>query len=381
MKMQRLDLTLTVLSPVHIGSGDVLDPTRYVVRAEGFYRINERAFYGSLSPSGRAALHNAIDSADLRRVWQAVKALFEPTKHTAYVATITPAIHKKCVNALQQGATQLELHECVKEQGSLRPIIPGSSLKGLVRTAVLQALLSRRATKPELQRLVTHWKKPRRGPKGDILTFPDTVAANDAPLTEGALLNALTEPTDPHKPPTFDIRKDPFRHLSVPDIILPPDCLEIVTVERVRHDTGESGGPPLLVEAIRPGTTATCSLSFAPAFFAAIELEPGALLQCVHNFTGHNLCYIHDLTPAPVQQFIQSITKLRFLAQLGAYTGRYAHALHLEQTEALGEEREQLGLPDPKTVCTVTCSSGHCLMGLVALATTKQTTSARAPAH
>lgn len=361
MKDRHLTLKLTVLSPLHIGSGIVLDPTQYIVRSDRFYRIDDRRFAASLPAEQHAAFLAALASNDLKRIWQAVSSIFDPAKHAAYSAAIAPAIHKKFSEGLQRGETQLELHECVKEHGAMRPIIPGSSLKGALRTAILQSLLPSKIASQEFKNLLTQWKQSYTNKKGKKISFPDTVGSHDPPVVEGVLLNALSKG---QKGLQFNIKQDPFRHLSVPDITLPADCLEIVIVERIKHATKDAGGPPVLLEAIRPGTSLSCSVSFSPEFLTATGCSsPRDLLAHLDNYTSQSLRRISDCCPHSVQQKIKSIERQRSLAQLGAYIGCYQHALHLEH----GLNDEDIELPEPKTICIVHSRDGENIMGLVAL--------------
>ncbi len=351
-----LDLTLTVLSPVHIGSGHVLDPTEYVIQSERFSRLDLRRFADTLTAQQNTALRSAIRSGHLRDIWRVVHAAFDPQRHALYHAAVTPAIHKKYADGLAQGDTQLELHECIKEHGAYRPIIPGSSLKGAIRTAVLQALLPDQVKHPFVQDMADYWRKERQV-KDKTIRFPATVDAREPALLEGHILKAMKYRNDR---PQFDINQDPFRLLKIPDVTLPADCLEIVSVERIKHETGDAGGPPVLVEAIRPGVQADFSITCTPDFLMATNMSRAAdLLPALHAYTAAGIVKDFDRCVVDVQQRVAALAQQRHLLRLGGHIGRLAFALDPHDLD--------LDLPEPQTICIAQTHDGPHLLGIVAL--------------
>ncbi len=124
-----MKITLTATSPVHIGTGQVYHPNEYVVTQtkEGvqfFSRINQSVFIKGLSPDLREELTDAMmdDGFSLSEFFRA---------HSLN--------HTECRRYRIENHTgkkdPAEIRECIKTAD--RPFIPGSSLKGAIRTALL----------------------------------------------------------------------------------------------------------------------------------------------------------------------------------------------------------------------------------------------------
>jgi len=358
MKTQRLDLSLTVLSPVHIGSGVVIDPTQYVITSDRFWRIDPRRFAAGLTADQNSQLDAAITSGQLSQVWRVISSAFKPDAHGLYGAAAGPGVHSKYAEGLKRTDTQLEVHECIKEHGRHRPIIPGSTLKGALRTAILHGRTSHPAHPEVVERLMEKWKRTQPDHKGRIKKFPETVDERHEPaLLEGALLGALDRDNN-----RFAIDRDPFSLISVPDVTLDAACLELAIATPVKHPSGEPGGPPLLLEIIRPGTTGTVAVTYDERFFQRAAIKSiQYLLECAHCFFSSSVeteigrADVQDTLANSLREYCATPALLR----LGGHIGRYSFALDLSD--------RGLELPDPKTHCIVETSAGRNIMGIVRL--------------
>ncbi|MGB0848565.1 MAG: RAMP superfamily CRISPR-associated protein [Thiolinea sp.] len=154
---ETIPLYLTALSPLHIGAGEDYEPTNYVIDEGTLYAFGSEAASQALSPQQHDSLL-AMVSGDKRRPEEMIKqvqAFFHAQRETlaAVAGHYLPAVsgvaelygnrigrdanreskHRGVINRLEIERTFYNHHT----QGV---VIPGSSLKGALRTALLDGL-------------------------------------------------------------------------------------------------------------------------------------------------------------------------------------------------------------------------------------------------
>lgn len=145
-------LFLTPISPIHVGCGDDYEPANYVIR-DGFLYAFDPANL-TLSPAERQSLLDACD----RRGDDALRAIqrffHDRTQSCIAVShtrvSICPDVEAKYRSRVGQVAQREGLGRTVVNALSIartasnpflhQPILPGSSLKGAIRTAILDLL-------------------------------------------------------------------------------------------------------------------------------------------------------------------------------------------------------------------------------------------------
>lgn len=138
MKVYRL--VCEILSPLHIGTGDELDPLDYIIRDDKFQRISFERIIGRMSDAERTAFESIIDSGDLRKLRAYVHTHPDTLTANLFSIAVSPAV--KCLydDKINDIQNQLLIHPFVRTAGETTPIIPGSSFKGAIRTAVINEL-------------------------------------------------------------------------------------------------------------------------------------------------------------------------------------------------------------------------------------------------
>lgn len=138
------NITLKTLSPVHIGSGDTYTSSEFVsseVRGKNnnikiIKRINFFKYYSDLSEDRQEEFLDLLSSSDssledfhskINKKDSKINKKYE--RYRAYDKTGTDKINKKC-----------EIHEHIKTLDKL--YIPGSSIKGAIKTAILYDLVT-----------------------------------------------------------------------------------------------------------------------------------------------------------------------------------------------------------------------------------------------
>ena len=138
-KLNNYKLKITTLTPIHIGTGEVYDPTNFVIDNNTFYEFAEVLFYKSLSNSDRQKLNTKLDN------WMEIIAFYKSKKKEAkaishFECKSSDEVQKKYNTIINRNGTkntnQLEIHKTFKNPNTHRAIIPGSSIKGMLDTVL-----------------------------------------------------------------------------------------------------------------------------------------------------------------------------------------------------------------------------------------------------
>jgi CRISPR-associated protein Csm5 len=149
--LETFDLMITTLSPIHVGCGEDYEPTGYVIDGQRLYEFDPVLLVQRhLSPNERAEFARAVD-----RGLREIQSFFYRHKEKAaeigrYCATVNPmaqTFYDSRVGRVaqrEQGGrnvlNKLEIARSAYNPLSGLPILPGSSLKGAIRTALLETL-------------------------------------------------------------------------------------------------------------------------------------------------------------------------------------------------------------------------------------------------
>lgn len=179
-------LSISFFSPVHIGSGEEMTPLEYLIDPDGyFYTFSLDQVIAAMTPQDRQRLielQRSDKPGSLTHIRNLIRHRFDKGKHIVKIP-VTPAVQSYYQDKISQTDHQLITNPFIKTMN--RPYIPGTSLKGAMRTAVLN-----------------HW-------------------AGEGDKDENDILKLKTRGRDNRLRP--DIGLDVFKFLKVPDIHLPPD--------------------------------------------------------------------------------------------------------------------------------------------------------------
>lgn len=148
-------LLISTLSPVHIGCGQDYEPTNYVIENNTLYEFDPSAAQKALTNQDRRELLRIVSNPNNKRILQEVQAFFYQRRQA--LMTISkrqvPAVHKlvefyenrvgKTVQTEGDGSqlvNKLAIGRTFFNPISGAPILPGSSLKGAIRTALLDGI-------------------------------------------------------------------------------------------------------------------------------------------------------------------------------------------------------------------------------------------------
>lgn len=227
---EKYPITLTALSPVHIGSGSVLEPLEYdIVERKSqdgsvwFVEVYDLpALLSGMSDRDRDEYDRTIDRGDLAGVRAWLRARFDRATHSRFGVQVQPEAARTLRDGLDRMQRQGEIELSARHPVTGQPYMPGSSVKGAIRTALLAAWIDQPADRSQM-----------RQPKG-------------AQGFEAALMGNLTRSGGP------DLYRDPFRQVAITDCLLPHDAAYIDLMKMIsRTDaprrTGEADPGKILM--------------------------------------------------------------------------------------------------------------------------------------
>lgn len=253
---------LTPLTPIHVGTGDALEPFEYVVAGDTLYRFTMDDFLLALDREDQARFVEVIEEsvpATRRFVSRHVATAVEVTRYTADVSPAARALY----DGRMEGLGHPEVHTCIRTGD--RAYVPGSSLKGALRTALLYHAMpkdSRESDARQLERSVFRFGR---------------------------------------------IQQDPFRAFKVGDGGPLSERTHVRSVAvNTRHSGQWSRDVTILIETI-PGLLSDNSeaasrhaVAFDATFYEyherAFRLNPGAVLAACNDFYGEHLTTEQEYT-------------------------------------------------------------------------------------
>ena len=142
-------LDVTPLAPVHVGGGEDMDPTSYVLDTDALYEFSPDALAAALDEGDRTRLLELADGKREERVLTGVQQfIFERrdgiVAHASRTVRVAPGVrelYETRIGTVAQTETrtinQLEIERVFSHPETRNPILPGSSVKGAIRTALL----------------------------------------------------------------------------------------------------------------------------------------------------------------------------------------------------------------------------------------------------
>jgi len=227
--MNKYKLKGIILSPLHIGTGNQIEPFDYVIKNGKFYRISLEDFLYQLSEGERKIFESIVNSGNLNRIRKYVIEEIDLEKYSAYSVKVTEKIERLYLSKINDIQNQLLINPFIRTGGENKPYIPGSSIKGAIRTALISQ-----------------------------------IAQN----------SNLSQPTGYREEFEFEFRvlrytgrgkNDPFRGIKIADGILPP---EPTIISQIRNVTKDRNGnlQPTNIQLI-------CDVTYSKISGKSIEFE------------------------------------------------------------------------------------------------------------
>jgi len=217
---------LTPLTPVHIGAGEVITPEEYKITGQTLIRFNPHAIVAAWDAATRRRFEQAIEANNLDRARQMLHEAADQPRFQLYRA----AMGAEAAAALRdvppdrrraRDRPRGEVHILVRNLHAGKVVVPGSAIKGAIRTAIVNALAARNLTREDrhaIRQLLDGWEQRggvmKRNRAWEVLETKALVYQRDK-----------TE-------------RDPLRGLRVSDGDLPAEAVRVDRVV-IRNRSGE----------------------------------------------------------------------------------------------------------------------------------------------
>jgi len=179
---------LTVLTPIHIGTGESLEPFEYVVAGNTLYRFTLDDFLLKLAREDQARFVELVGESVPRTRRFVAEHVGEAVEAARFSATVSPAARALYDGRMEGGTAHPEVLACIRTGDEA--YIPGSSLKGALRTALLYHAMEKDNTKDDARKLEgkTFGFNPRRIQEDPFRAFK---VGDGGPLAERTRVQAV----------------------------------------------------------------------------------------------------------------------------------------------------------------------------------------------
>jgi CRISPR-associated protein Csm5 len=191
-----------MLSPVHIGTGEDVDPMSYIIQGERFYKIKFESFVSNMGDNEREKFESLLDQVNLIEIRKYVSENIDTESDSVYSTEVNPKTIIHYNAKIDDIQNQLLISPFIRTEGGAIPLIPGSSIKGAIRTAIINEL----ANKSKLPKPKNHREENEFEAK--VLGYKDA-------------------------------KNDPFRGIKIKDGYLPHDS---TIIREVRNVSKRNGG-------------------------------------------------------------------------------------------------------------------------------------------
>lgn len=140
-KYHTLKYQIIPLSPIHIGDGEQMDPFRFIVKNKYAHLVNSSAYTDYLLSQDGPKLQQLLDQGVFKPLIKFMWESFDTTNSSLYHYRypVSDQIQGIVVRQLEEERNQNLVQSFIRTSLQ-QPFIPGSSIKGSFRTALISAL-------------------------------------------------------------------------------------------------------------------------------------------------------------------------------------------------------------------------------------------------
>lgn len=247
--MKSYKLLCSVLSPIHIGTGEEIEPFDYVIKDHTFHRVDLSGFLTNLTDKQREVFDRLNDRGEINGLRRFIADTIDLDEFTIYKAGVSATVESLYNAKLNDVNNQLLVNPFMHSNVDYRPYIPGSSLKGALRTAIISELA-----------------KDTTFDKRDMKVFER--------YFEGMALSYR------------DAKDDPFKTIKLRDAFLPDDAMyvcEIYNMGKQKNPRGSQFQSMQMFNEVTTSLVSGDSVQFATEIIIDDELQKKANLP--HKFT------------------------------------------------------------------------------------------------
>ena len=211
-------LQIEPLSPVHIGSGRTIEPYEYELREQNgttfLLAFDLDRLLVDLSDTARQEFNYIIERGDFPGVRAWLREQADERRHLRFAILVQPKAADELKRNLDNPERLGEIELFARHPDTGQPYIPGSSIKGAIRTALVNAAVNH-ANERQLKEIAND----RRSRRSSAVF--EAAALGHIDRGRGGNLRA-------------DLYRDPLRQIAVSDANLPTDGCYIDQMKIVR---------------------------------------------------------------------------------------------------------------------------------------------------
>ncbi len=211
-------MLITPLSPIHVGTGESYEPTNYVIEDGVLHEFDTGAVMAALSEKDRAELLTIGNRRPDKTMIEALQRYFYERRlplmamaqrRTPVVAGVARLYEKRMKGETENrhDLNKMEIDRTAFVAGMGHPVLVGSSLKGAIRTALLNACNGQASLNQQEQRPFDDYSRAYQQANRDEMRRAERQMRHSAPLMQQRLFQ--------FSPGKFQL--DPFRLLSLSD--------------------------------------------------------------------------------------------------------------------------------------------------------------------
>ena len=127
------------ITPFHIGNGEVHDPMKLIIKGNRAYYLKELEYLRYLMQRNQRELNEKLALSDLKEMQKHYYNCFDPeqTQCYSFQYPVLEATQERFLMQLDNPHAEGQIRAFIRSGLNHQPFIPGSSLKGAIRTALL----------------------------------------------------------------------------------------------------------------------------------------------------------------------------------------------------------------------------------------------------
>jgi CRISPR-associated protein Csm5 len=201
-----------IVTPVHIGTGEDISPLEYVIKNGVLYRIESDDLISKLNEEQLKRFYSYIENNKFVELRNVIVENFDE-KFARYKVGVTNSIAEKYEKSINDVKNQLLVSPFIRSVLDFKPYLPGSSIKGAIRTAIINDIIQ--------EKIKTEGKKAKELQR-ELLNKKHW---------ELELVDAVVESRRGNQ---TDARRDPFRVLKISDVYLSDEFFQVGEVLNAR---------------------------------------------------------------------------------------------------------------------------------------------------
>lgn len=235
------------ISPLHIGCGAEIDPGEFLLRDGRLLHFNPSAVLSSLDEQKKREFMTLANRADLKALQAFFRSHCDPALHGLGWIDASEAFLAEFARKASNPDNQFQVKLMPRNPHTGAVYLPGSSIKGAIRTAVVNAFTNILLTSDAVKK--RYWEGVKNAEEKVLLRDPDIPAAKlkqkvadkQGQILEEAALNRRFSETE----------RDVFRLIEVADAELPPASTRIDRIYNWNPHKPDSQGIQIWGERVK----------------------------------------------------------------------------------------------------------------------------------